>query len=146
MRVESLELCDGSVDDLAQIVFGRPLVLVRPVLTVESVFKTLFQRRGRLSRLDVCDAHPELMRAARNVGETTVHDCPICEDARLVHVSYVFGPRLPPGGQCISSARELARLSRRADKLTCYVVEVCPECSWNHLARALPIGNGTRRP
>ena len=103
-------------------------------------------RRGRLSRLDVCDAHPELMRAARNVGETTVHDCPICEDARLVHVSYVFGPRLPPGGQCISSARELARLSRRADKLTCYVVEVCPECSWNHLARALPIGNGTRRP
>ncbi|MDQ3642318.1 MAG: ABC transporter substrate-binding protein, partial [Actinomycetota bacterium] len=26
-------------------------------------------RRGRLSRLDVCDAHPELLRAARNVGE-----------------------------------------------------------------------------
>jgi hypothetical protein len=102
-------------------------------------------RRGRLSRLDVCDAHPELMRAARNVGETTALDCPICEDARLVHVSYVFGPRLPPGGHCISSARELARLSRRADKLTCYVVEVCPECSWNHLARALPIGNGSRR-
>ena len=102
-------------------------------------------RRGRLSRLDVCDAHPELMRAARNVGEATSQDCPICEDARLVHVSYVFGPRLPPGGQCIASARELARLSRRADRLTCYVVEVCPECSWNHLARALPLGNGSRR-
>jgi len=101
-------------------------------------------RRGRLSRLDVCDAHPELMRAARNVGEATALDCPICEDARLVHVSYVFGPRLPPGGQCISSARELARLSQRADRLTCYVVEVCPECSWNHLARALPMGNGSR--
>ncbi len=24
--------------------------------------------KGRLSRLDVCDAHPELIRAARNVG------------------------------------------------------------------------------
>ena len=102
-------------------------------------------RRGRLSRLDVCDAHPELMRAARNVGEATVQECPICEDARLVHVSYVFGPRLPPGGQCVSSARELARLSGRADRLTCYIVEVCPECSWNHLARALPLGNGNRR-
>ncbi len=26
-------------------------------------------RGGRLSRDDVCDAHPELLRAARNVGE-----------------------------------------------------------------------------
>ncbi|HWW53370.1 MAG TPA: DUF5318 family protein, partial [Acidimicrobiales bacterium] len=28
-------------------------------------------QKGRLSRLDVCDAHPELLRAARNVGEAT---------------------------------------------------------------------------
>ena len=40
-------------------------------------------RRGRLSKLDVCDAHPELLRAARNVGEARSEDCPICEDATL---------------------------------------------------------------
>ena len=36
-------------------------------------------RKGRLSRLDVCDAHPELLRAARNVGEPAIQDCPVCE-------------------------------------------------------------------
>ncbi|MGH9066483.1 MAG: DUF5318 family protein [Acidimicrobiales bacterium] len=97
-------------------------------------------RRGRLSRLDVCDAHPELMRAARNVGEPTTEDCPICAEARVVHVSFVFGPRLPPSGRCVSSRSEMAKLSSRATQLHCYVVEVCPECSWNHLARLLPVG------
>ena len=86
--------------------------------------------RGRLSRLDVCDAHPELIRAARNVGAPADQDCPICAEPGLVHVTYVFGSRLPPHGRCISSLAELAG----------YVVEVCPECSWNHLLRMFPVG------
>lgn len=93
-------------------------------------------RKGRLGRLDVCDAHPELIRAARNVGEATAELCPICEDADLVHVSYVFGPRLPPSGRCVTTKAELRRLSQRGAELACYVVEVCPSCCWNHLARS----------
>ena len=68
--------------------------------------------KGRLSRLDVCDAHPDLLRAAVNVGEETSEDCPICEEAKLRLVSYVFGSRLPPSGTCVTSQRELARISR----------------------------------
>lgn len=101
--------------------------------------------RGRLSRLDVCDAHPELLRAARNVGDPTDQECPICEDATLVLVSFVFGARLPPSGRCVSSRQELAKLARRPTELACYVVEVCPACSWNHLARTFPLG-GHRPP
>ena len=97
-------------------------------------------RKGRLSRIDVCDAHPELVRAARNVGTETDEECPICEEAQLVHVSYAFGPHLPPSGQCVTSTDELFRLARRARELACYVVEVCPECAWNHLARSFPVG------
>ncbi len=97
-------------------------------------------RKGRLSRIDVCDAHPELTRAAREIGKPTTEECPICEHAELVLVSYVFGPRLPAHGRCITSPRELATLSRRATVNTCYVVEVCPECSWNHLARMFTLG------
>src|SRR4051812_25125413 len=82
-------------------------------------------RKGRLSRLDVCDGHPELMRAARNVGQRTGQDCPICEDAALVHVSYVFGSRLPPHGRCVSSKAELGKLAQRPTMLACYIVEVC---------------------
>jgi hypothetical protein len=99
-------------------------------------------RKGRLAQHEVCDAHPELVRAARECGEPTSIDCPICEAAQVVLVSYVFGPRLPSFGRCITSKAELAKLARRADDMACYVVEVCPSCSWNHLARVLPVGRG----
>jgi hypothetical protein len=93
-------------------------------------------RKGRLSRHDLCDAHPELVRAARGVGELTSEMCPICEQADVVLVSYAFGPGLPAKGRLVASAADLAR-ARRASPgdVACYVVEVCPECSWNHLAR-----------
>lgn len=92
-------------------------------------------RKGRLSRLDVCDAHPELLRAAQNVAEETAEDCPICDEAKVRMVSYVFGNRLPPSGTCVTTRGELARLSRNGRNLSCYVVEVCPACGWNHLAQ-----------
>ena len=97
-------------------------------------------RKGRLSRRDVCDAHPELLRAATNVGQRTPEPCPICESEAMTHVSYVFGGRLPAHGRCLSSRSELLKLSERATPLTCYVVEVCPDCSWNHLSRTFPVG------
>jgi hypothetical protein len=97
-------------------------------------------RKGRLARHQVCDAHPELIRAARGIGRETRVECPICEEDRLVHVTYVFGPRLPPSGKCISEPGEMAALDRRPDALTAYVVEVCRSCSWHHLVRTLPVG------
>lgn len=104
-------------------------------------------RKGRLARHEVCDAHPELVRAARQVGDPTSRPCPICEDRSLVLVSYVFGPRLPAHGRCITSRSELAKLARRSGSFACYVVEVCRECGWNHLARTFLLGetrNGRR--
>ena len=100
-------------------------------------------RKGRLSRNDVCDAHPELIRAARNVGTASEEDCPICEDAKLVHVSYVFGSRMPAHGRCITTSAELLKLDRSTRELACYVVEVCPTCSWNHLSRTFPLGRNS---
>jgi hypothetical protein len=102
-------------------------------------------RRGRLSRLDLCDAHPELLRAARNVGVPLSEECPICQEGPVVHVTYVFGPRLPAHGRCASSPKELARLCRRADEVVCYVVEVCPVCAWNHLVRMYAAGGRHRK-
>jgi len=101
-------------------------------------------KKGRLSRLDVCDAHPELLRAARNVGTELSEDCPICEENPVVHVTYVFGSRLPKNGRCPTTSAELARLCRRTDEVVVYVVEVCPTCSWNHLARMYPAGGRHR--
>ena len=102
-------------------------------------------RKGRLTRHQVCDAHPELVRAARAVGEPTRVDCPICNESKLALVTYVFGSRLPKHGRCISLRSELVKLSRRSDELTAYVVECCPECSWHHLARTFPLGGAKRK-
>lgn len=99
----------------------------------ESVVRSY--KSGRVSQIDVCDAHPELVRAARNVGEPTSEECPICEEHHVVLVSYVFGTGLSPSGHCVQSRAEFLRLGARARNATLYVIEVCPSCSWNHLAR-----------
>ncbi|MGH9106288.1 MAG: DUF5318 family protein [Acidimicrobiales bacterium] len=96
-------------------------------------------RKGHLSRLDVCDAHPELLRAAAAAGEEAQEDCPICEDVKLRLVSYVFGPRIPPSGRCVASQKELDRLASPGRDLACYVVEVCPSCAWNHLSQVFSV-------
>ncbi len=96
-------------------------------------------RKGRLSRQQVCDAHPELMRAARNVGEESSHPCPICAAAKVVFVTYVFGPRMPANGRCVTTPTEMQRLARGNAERLAYVVEVCPDCRWNHLARTFSL-------
>ena len=92
-------------------------------------------RKGRIARHEICDAHPELARAARELGEPTKLLCPVCEETNVVLVSYVFGPRLPAFGRCITTKKELQGIAKRSGNFSAYVVEVCPECSWNHLAR-----------
>lgn len=96
-------------------------------------------RLGRISRIEVCDAHPELIRAARNVGTPTSADCPICEESKLVIVTYVFGHGLPASGKCVTTAKEMRQLRRSAGEQTAYVVEACPECRWHHLLRVIPV-------
>lgn len=92
-------------------------------------------RAGRRDRTDVCDAHPELMRAARNIGECVDDDCPVCGHAHLRLVSYVYGDGLrAANGRCIDE-RELAKLDAAHEEFSRYVVEVCIACRWNHLNR-----------
>ena len=102
-------------------------------------------KKGRLRRDQVCDAHPELLRAARNVGEETKVTCPICEQDKLVLVTYVFGPRLPAHGRVISQPKEAAPFTRGNENYTAYVVEACRKCAWHHLLRVLPIGGRRRK-
>jgi hypothetical protein len=103
-------------------------------------------RRGRLSKLDVCDAQSELLRVAKNLGQPTEIDCPICDESMLVHVSFAFGPRLPPGGRVVATQSELRTLARASDDVSFYVVEVCIACGWNHLVRNFSAETARKRP
>lgn len=103
-------------------------------------------RMGRVSKESVCDAHPELIRAAQNIGEATSTPCPICEKVNVVLVTYVFGHGLPRHGRCVTDRRDIAKLQRSPHEYAAYVVEACPQCRWHHLLRVLPIvGRGRSR-
>jgi uncharacterized protein DUF5318 len=93
-------------------------------------------RSGALTRLDVCDAHPELMRAAQNIGVEINDHCPVCGESNLRLVSYVYGEKLKQAnGRAISNNSELKKLGASCDEFACYDVEVCLDCRWNHLRR-----------
>ncbi len=99
-------------------------------------------RDGDLSRAQVCDAQRELRRNAEFCGEAIERGCPVCEECDLVEVTYVFGPRLPKHGRCVTSDKELERIDARRSESQGYVVEVCVECGWNHLTRSRRLGRG----
>lgn len=103
-------------------------------------------KKGRISRESVCDAHPELIRAARHIGEETTTACPICEQANVALVTYVFGRGLPASGKVVAERRDIVKLQRTGHDYAAYVVEACTKCHWHHLLRMLPIpGRGRAR-
>lgn len=96
---------------------------------------------GRQFREDLCDAHPELLRAAKSVGIKQQEPCPICSEETLANVTYVFGPRLPIHGRCITLGGELQRLAKRSGRFIAYQVECCTQCRWHHLIRQWQLKN-----
>jgi hypothetical protein len=98
-------------------------------------------RRGTLHSTDVCDAHPELLRAAKNIGHEGTAPCPVCSHESLKFVRYVYGDELKRNnGRVVYPAEWLSELVSNHDHFTCYVVEVCVDCAWNHLVRAYVTG------
>ena len=98
-------------------------------------------RRGVLATTDVCDAHPELLRAARNIGTVAEEPCPICSHDSLRRVRYVYGDELRHNnGRVVYPEGWLSELVASHDQFTCYVVEVCIDCAWNHLIRSFSAG------
>ncbi len=96
--------------------------------------------QGRLSRADACDAHPDLLRAARYHGEATDSRCPVCRKEQLTRVTYAYGDELQHASGRARSSRSLDGLAARFAQLRIYVVEVCRSCGWNHLSLSYVIG------
>ena len=101
---------------------------------------------GRLSTLDVCDAHPYLLRAAKYHGEPTGTECPVCKREPLTQVTYIYGDELKEATGQVRATTELPKLGREYADLTAYVVEVCRNCGWNHLNTSFQIGTKGERP
>jgi hypothetical protein len=97
---------------------------------------------GHTTVSDVCDAHPYLLRAAKFHGEPTEAPCPICRKAKLTHVTYVYGDELGQYAGRVKRGPELAEMAAEYGEFRVYVVEVCQNCAWNHLASSYVLGTG----
>jgi hypothetical protein len=95
--------------------------------------------------VDACDADPYLMRAAKYHGEKTERKCPVCKKDGLVELRYTFGDQLGQFSGRIKNAEELAEMEQEFGEFSVYVVEVCRECSWNHLCATYLLGDGRER-
>jgi hypothetical protein len=121
----------------------RPPGMVGPVVDYTLARRSAISsvRRGGLDTSDVCDAHPELLRAAKNIGDALPGQCPICSHESLRWVRYVYGDELKrDSGRVVYPAAWLSELATAHDSFTCYLVEVCVDCAWNHLVRSYMAG------
>jgi hypothetical protein len=93
-------------------------------------------RRGILSLHEICDAHPELLRAARYVGEATSRRCPVCDRHDLRLLAYVYADELKRDNGRVWAIDKALAIAASCKGGACYVIEVCTGCSWNHLTEA----------
>jgi len=105
----------------------------------------LQQPQRALSENGPCDADPLLVRAALHHGEPSDEDCPVCGGERLTNLNYTFGSQLGQFSGRIKSSEELAEMQDQFGEFTVRVVEVCPDCFWNHLMLTYKLGDGRKR-
>jgi Family of unknown function (DUF5318) len=104
---------------------------------------------GRVGTLEVCDANPYLLRAAKFHGSPSDVTCPVCRKEILTRVSWVYGDALKHASGSARAPEELARMANLFEEFTVYVVEVCRTCGWNHLVQSYVLGTRgleTRKP
>jgi hypothetical protein len=93
-------------------------------------------RHGLISLNEICDAHPELLRAARYVGEQASRSCPVCDGPDLRLLAYVYADGLKRNNGRVWERDKALAIAASCKGGACYIVEVCTGCSWNHLTEA----------
>ncbi|MEA4943989.1 MAG: DUF5318 family protein [Propionicimonas sp.] len=110
-----------------------------------NTLQALRRPQRTLTRSDVCDADPMLVRAAMHHGEESSVPCPLCHGRKLVNLNYVFGDQLGQYSGRIKSTTELDEMQNEYGEFKVCVVEVCLDCSWNHMIASYLLGDGVRR-
>ena len=98
---------------------------------------------GRVGVMEVCDADPYLLRAAKFHGEPSSVTCPVCRKEPLTQVAWIFGDELRHASGSARNTEELSRMASMFEEFNVYVVEVCRTCKWNHLVQSYVLGTGS---
>jgi Family of unknown function (DUF5318) len=113
---------------------AQPMGVVDYTLAKRALLRSF--RTGMLSRLEICDAHPELLRAAKYLGAGARRPCPVCQGDELRLLAYVYADGLKQNNGRAFAVQEALDLAAAQRHGAAYVVEVCVDCSWNHLSEA----------
>jgi hypothetical protein len=103
-------------------------------------------RAGRVGTMEVCDASPYLVRAAKFFGERSETPCPVCRRENVWYVHYIYGDELKHAAGQARPRAELAILAMAYREFDVYVVEVCRVCDWNHLTQKYTLGRDGLSP
>lgn len=95
---------------------------------------------GRVGTMEVCDASPYLVRAAKYFGQPTEQPCPVCRRENVWNVHYIYGDELKHSAGQARPRAELPVLAMSYREFDVYVVEVCRLCNWNHLVQKYTLG------
>src|SRR2546429_1009573 len=98
---------------------AQPMGVVDYTLAKRALLREF--RSGLLSRLEICDAHPELLRAARYLGAEATGACPVCDKDELRLLAYVYGDRMARDNGRPYEIEEGLELAAR-EQASCYVV------------------------
>ena len=110
-----------------------------------STLEALRRPTRTLSRPDVCDADPMLIRSAKYHGEPSEQACPVCRSEKLTLLHYTFGDQLGQYSGRIKRTPELEEMAHEFGEFKVVVVEVCPDCKWNHMIMSYLLGDGVKR-
>lgn len=101
---------------------------------------------GELSTEQVCDAHPELVRASIHMGTRTGRACPVCAmgqdegdhgadaPAMVIETTWLYGDSLrQKSGHLVEHPLDLMDYEQRFPSFVAWTVECCVACGWNHL-------------
>ena len=126
------------------------LVILHPVKSQRAYIDYSLDKRATLLALyrgvgNACDADPYLLLAAKFHGLKVERLCPVCKQNSLVELRYTFGDQLGQYSGRIKSVDELADMEKEFGEFRVYIVEVCRECSWNHLCVSFVLGDGIER-
>lgn len=107
--------------------------------------QALHQSGRKLARMEMCDADPMLVRAAKHHGEASQVPCPVCASNELMNLQYVFGDQLGQYSGRIKRNTELEEMAHEYGEFKVVVVEVCLSCHWNHMILSYLLGDGVKR-
>ena len=63
----------------------------------------------------------------------------------MVELMYTFGDQLGQYSGRIKNSDELRQMEKEYGEFRVYIVEVCRDCSWNHLCASYLLGDGSER-